>query len=351
MQGLQEEFALRWPALRDVPFLPAVGDGACGNVGSGCVTPERFAINFGTSGAIRAMWREESGQGSVSSGQKKEPHAKAQSHEEESSGQSSVVGDQKERAESTPSSSGRTVSDAVAPQAGTSVPDTASGGTGRPSSPDDASTPPGLWRYRANGERPVMGAAFSDAGNAYAWLNRTLKLPPEEELEGYLLAMEPAAHGLTVLPFLAGERSMGWNPDARAVFAGLTLDTSPIEITQAVLESIALRFALAAERLRSVFGREQEIVVSGGAFRESRILPQIFADVLGCPITLAEEPEASSRGAALLAMEAVGMIASVESVEAHRGHTIAPNPAHQDLYQAMLARQQEQYVRNFPESV
>ena len=57
-QGLQPEFAVRWPALRDIPFFPAGGDGACGNVGSGCVSPTRFAINLGTSGAIRTVWDE-----------------------------------------------------------------------------------------------------------------------------------------------------------------------------------------------------------------------------------------------------------------------------------------------------
>jgi gluconokinase len=51
-----EPFATRWPALRGVPWLPAWGDGACSNVGSGCTSPERFALMVGTSGAERAIW-------------------------------------------------------------------------------------------------------------------------------------------------------------------------------------------------------------------------------------------------------------------------------------------------------
>src|SRR5207302_8763173 len=48
--------AVRWPALKNVPWLPAVGDGACSNLGAGCSTPERFALMVGTSGAERAAW-------------------------------------------------------------------------------------------------------------------------------------------------------------------------------------------------------------------------------------------------------------------------------------------------------
>src|SRR2546423_12534297 len=47
------EYARRWPALADLPWYPAVGDGACNNVGSGCVTPERMALSLGTSGVMR----------------------------------------------------------------------------------------------------------------------------------------------------------------------------------------------------------------------------------------------------------------------------------------------------------
>jgi gluconokinase len=52
----KQEFARRWPALRGVPWLAAMGDGACSNVGAGCTTPDRFALMVGTSGAERAIW-------------------------------------------------------------------------------------------------------------------------------------------------------------------------------------------------------------------------------------------------------------------------------------------------------
>jgi gluconokinase len=45
----------QWPELRGIPWFPALGDGACDNVGSGCNTRDRFALMVGTSGAMRAV--------------------------------------------------------------------------------------------------------------------------------------------------------------------------------------------------------------------------------------------------------------------------------------------------------
>ncbi|HEU5433781.1 MAG TPA: FGGY-family carbohydrate kinase, partial [Thermomicrobiales bacterium] len=62
---LGEAFARRWPALAHAPWFPALGDGACANVGSGAIGPGRIALTLGTSGAMRlvlpappgAVWR------------------------------------------------------------------------------------------------------------------------------------------------------------------------------------------------------------------------------------------------------------------------------------------------------
>ena len=54
--GLRDPWKARWPELADIPWLPAIGDGAASNLGSGCDTDRRIAINLGTSGAIRVLW-------------------------------------------------------------------------------------------------------------------------------------------------------------------------------------------------------------------------------------------------------------------------------------------------------
>lgn len=57
LSGLAPEFAARWPAVARVPWLPAAGDGALSNLGTGCVGPGRAALVIGTSGALRVLRR------------------------------------------------------------------------------------------------------------------------------------------------------------------------------------------------------------------------------------------------------------------------------------------------------
>jgi gluconokinase len=54
--GLRDEYAARWPALARIPWLPAAGDGALANIGTGCADRARAALSLGTSGALRVLW-------------------------------------------------------------------------------------------------------------------------------------------------------------------------------------------------------------------------------------------------------------------------------------------------------
>src|ERR671935_195229 len=68
----------------------------------------------------------------------------------------------------------------------------------------DAPVVPGLWWYRVDRRRPLLGGALSEGGNLVAWMRATLQLDALPDLEAEIAAMAPDAHGLTVLPFLAG---------------------------------------------------------------------------------------------------------------------------------------------------
>jgi gluconokinase len=72
---------------------------------------------------------------------------------------------------------------------------------------------------------------------------------------------------------------------------------------------------------------------------------QIIADVLGRPIGLCGLPEASTRGAALLGLEAVGKIGSIEDVSIPVDALFKPDMTRHELYQKGLQRQQETYER------
>jgi gluconokinase len=56
-QGLDKKWALRWPELKDVPWVCAAGDGALANFGSGCTDETERALTIGTSGALRVLYK------------------------------------------------------------------------------------------------------------------------------------------------------------------------------------------------------------------------------------------------------------------------------------------------------
>jgi gluconokinase len=263
--GLRDEWARRWPALHEVPWFPAAGDGACSNVGSGCTRNDRLALMVGTSGAMRVLWKAES-----------------------------------------------------------------------------VEIPDGPWCYRADDKRFVMGGALSDGGNLVAWLRETLRLPEPEETERLLAEMGPDAHGLTFLPLLAGERGPGWADEANGTVAGLSMGHGPVDILRAAMEAVALRFALIAEIIEEASPGEKEVIATGGGLLGSPTWTGIMADALGRPVTTSAIQEASSRGAALLALEKLGEL-EIEAAEAPLGETFEPDPERHEVYREALARQRRLY--------
>ena len=205
--------------------------------------------------------------------------------------------------------------------------------------PDELSR--ALWSYRVSDERVVVGGALSDGGGLFQWLTESLNLD-REVLGKEVAALEPDSHGLTILPFWSGERSTGWLGDARGGIFGLRQQTTPVEVVRAVLESIAYRFALIARALDRI-APDATIVASGYALRASSVWPQIIADVLGRPLLLSAE--SSIRGAALLALEAVGKIGSIEEDSILVEQVFEPDMMRHARYQQGLARQEDLYDR------
>jgi gluconokinase len=265
LRGLRVAYGKRWPALRDVPWFPPVGDGACNSLGSGCMTAERVALMVGTSGATRVVHRA-----------------------------------------------------------------------------SRAAAPEGLFCYRQGRDRYVVGGALSEGGNLVEWIRETFRVDPVAA-EREVAAMPPDGHGLTFLPFIAGERAPGWAGDARAAIAGIGLSTRPLDVLRAGLEAVALRFAIIHERLAAAVPEAREVVATGGALLRSPSWMQIMADALGRVVIASAEPEASSRGAALLALEGLGLVPRIEDLPAALGAAFAPDAARHDAYRGALDRQRWLY--------
>lgn len=265
---LQPNFAARWPTLRGVAWYPALGDGACANVGSGAVGSSRIALTVGTSAAMRLILPRD-------------------------------------------------------PAANWSI-------------------PAGLWAYRLDSRRAVLGGALSNGGNLLRWIWETTGCGPQHEATLLAGELPPDSTGLTILPFLAGERSPSWYDDAHGAFAGVTLATRPADMIRGGMESVSYRLAAIYDSLSPLADAEHEILVGGGGILELPAWLQITADVLGHPL-LASDPasETSARGAALMAAEAAGLIPDLDGIAAKRPDLTlyAPDAATYATYRRARARQ------------
>lgn len=217
--------------------------------------------------------------------------------------------------------------------------------------------PQGLWAYRLGEDHSLLGGAFSEGGNVGLWLKKIMNMQitsdeistneSNAELENMLLRSEPDNHGLTVLPFLAGERATGWAENATGTLSGIRLSTSQLDIYQAFLESIAYRFGLVSKRLMAVLQEECFVVASGGAVRSSKYLLQMLSDVLGMKVGVSNVQEDTGRGTAILALNAMGLSNSFNDFEFDISENYEPNEKKMIIYQNAMERQEELYSKIF----
>ena len=109
--------------------------------------------------------------------------------------------------------------------------------------------PLGLFSYRVDGRRRLLGGAVSNAGNLRAWALRELNLPTDSaQLERALAARPGPVEGLTLLPFWIAERAPTWPEESPSAVLGMTQATTAIDLLQALQEATYLRLAqIAAE--------------------------------------------------------------------------------------------------------
>jgi gluconokinase len=197
-----------------------------------------------------------------------------------------------------------------------------------------------LWRYCLDRRRVVVGGALSNGGNFVDWMRKTFGLDgstPPARVDSAIARVPPDSHGLTVLPFLAGERSPDYPPDAFATIAGLRLTTTREEILRAGLEAVGYRFLEVMHDLAEA-APITRLVATGTALTASRVWPQILADALGCPLTVPRESELTSRGAAMIGFEQLGI--PVRQPEPSIAHVFHPDARAHATYRAAAKRQQ-----------
>jgi L-ribulokinase len=145
----------------------------------------------------------------------------------------------------------------------------------------------------------------ASVGDAFAWLVETFKLS-HETLSRQAASLPPGSKGVLAIDWFNGCRTPLMDAGLSGAFVGLTLATKPEQLYRALMESTAFGVRWIVESLREAGVPVRRFVASGGLPAKSPLLMQIYADVLGEKITLAESDQSCALGAAILGCLAAG---------------------------------------------
>lgn len=115
------------------------------------------------------------------------------------------------------------------------------------------------------------------------------------------------------LPYLMGERSLHNNPDARAMFIGMSMDTTREDMTQAVLEGVAFGLRDSLEVAKKLGIQIERTKICGGGAK-SPLWKKIIANVMNLKVDVIESEEGPALGAAMLAAVGCGEYPDVETI-------------------------------------
>lgn len=161
----------------------------------------------------------------------------------------------------------------------------------------------------ADGGYHLMGCMLSAASCNKWWMDEILKT---KDYAGEQKGIQTLGENqVFYLPYLMGERSPHNNPDARAMFVGMSMDTTREDMTLAVLEGVAFGLRDSLEVVRSLGIRIDSSRICGGGAK-SPLWRQIIAAVMNVKLEIIESEEGPGYGAAILAAVGCGTFESVE---------------------------------------
>ncbi|WP_066192019.1 MULTISPECIES: gluconokinase [Gracilibacillus] len=191
--------------------------------------------------------------------------------------------------------------------------------------------------YAFTKDSSIIGGATNNGGIALQWLKDILEFKgSHEEFLAGAETVEPGADGLLFLPYINGERAPVWNQQARGNFYGLNMIHKRPQLVRAVLEGIVFNLYQISQSVEEVVGRPTAISINGG-LSKSPLWVQIFADVFGQPVQVADTHHGAAWGASWTALVGVGKVESFEQIKENipAKQTIEPNLDNHRAYQAI----------------
>lgn len=199
---------------------------------------------------------------------------------------------------------------------------------------------PGLYGYEAgqSGVGDIFGWFVKNAVPAGYAAGENVNV--HEALEREAAAQQPGEHGLLALDWVNGNRSVLVDASLSGMILGLTLGTRAPDIYRALIESTAFGTRVIVETFRQNGVPVEEYVAAGG-LPKNRMLMQIYADVLGMPLSVIDSEQGPALGSAMHAAVAAGAYPDIQAAASRMGkvrkNVWNPIPANQKVYDGLYA--------------
>jgi xylulokinase len=193
------------------------------------------------------------------------------------------------------------------------------------------------------------------AGSSFHWLKEVIctsecanaaarGVSPYALIDEAIRQSPPGANGVLFLPYMLGERTPWWNPNARGAFIGLNLATQRSDLLRAVMEGITMNLGIIVNIFRQHVAIDAVTVIGGGA--QSAVWRQMMADIYGCCVeSLNYLEEATSMGAAVVGGVAVGLFKDFDVISRfiQVDQVSEPNPENQKRYRRIAPVLEKSY--------
>ncbi len=202
-------------------------------------------------------------------------------------------------------------------------------------------------------------AGQSCLGDHFEWLQRTCMpretveeaeqkgMSPLALLSQKAAALRPGESGLLALDFWNGNRSILDNGDVSGLLVGMTLNTKPEEIYRALVEATGFGTRVIVEQFRKYGVPLEKISLCGGIPHKNPFLVQVYADILGMPLTVVPTRQAGARGSAVYGAAAAGLFTPIEGARRlgslDAATTVQPRPEHTAVYEVLYREYRRLY--------
>jgi gluconokinase len=149
----------------------------------------------------------------------------------------------------------------------------------------------------------LIGGASNNGAQLLEWMQTKLfqNQDPTKTFFEQADAITIGSDGLTILPYLSGERAPIWKEDAKAVFFGMGPQHGQAHLVRAAMEAVVFNLYAIAQSL-PLQHQPKKIMASGG-FIQNQVWLQMLADLFQLPVVINDDGDASARGALLLGLQ------------------------------------------------